>query len=248
MNKSQDWLSLRQMRCECIMGILNAERSRVQPVEVWISARLDTRGAARSARLADTIDYARLLGEVRFILCEGRFQLLESAAEAIAAWIVAPATPDLTRASIEEVEVRLSKPEALDGVAVPEIRIRRLRGDLPMVTEVKTFGWVDIIFEAPECGVYRERLAPGAILPTHIHRVLEEAELILGDGLLLQGKVVSAGDARRWARGFPHRYENPTAGALSFLCIDRPRFRHDDEIVVDVPVAALELPPAERFF
>ena len=178
----------------------------------------------------------------------GRFLLLESAAEALAAWLLLPASGDVPRPPIEEVEVRLAKPRALEGRAVPEVMIRRRRGDLATPVEVKTFGFVDVVFECPECGVYRERLAPGGVVTTHVHHHLDEMELTLGSGLVLQGGPVAAGQAHAWPRGFPHRRENPTAGEQSFLCVDRPKFIHSDEVEVDVAVAKLVRTPPEAFF
>jgi dihydroneopterin aldolase len=96
--------------------------------------------------------------------------------------------------------------------------------------------------------VYRERISPRTVLPTHVHHHLDESELVLGDGLLLQGAPVTAGLAHTWPRGFPHRYENVTDLEQSFLCIDRPAFIPSDEVEVDVPVDKLTRTEAVRFF
>lgn len=243
-----DQLALRGMRFDCIIGVLDHERLAPQPVELDVVLHFDVRRAAREGRMAHTIDYGRLYGELRFILVAARFLLLESAAEAVAAWLVAPPSLDVPRPQVEEVEVRLAKPRALDGRAVPEITIRRRRSEARPVVEVKSFGYVDVIFESPECGVYRERISPRSLLPTHVHHHLDEMELTLGDGLLLQGAPVAAGSAHAWPRLHPHRWENPTDVEQSFLCVDRPKFIHDDEIEVDVPLADLVRTTPETFF
>jgi dihydroneopterin aldolase len=177
-----------------------------------------------------------------------RADALSLAAEAVAAWILAPPSADVPRPQVEEVDVRLSKLVALSGAAVPTLEIHRLRDDFPMKTEHKSFGFVDIVFETKECGVYRERIHPKTILPTHVHQHLDESELVLGSGFLLQGQRVEAGLAHTWPRGFPHRYENTTDIEQSFLCIDRPAFIPTDEVEVDVPVAQLTRPEPVRFF
>lgn len=246
--RSLDKLSLRGMRFDCIVGLFDFERNTPQPVELDITLHFDTREAARIGRLAHTVDYARVLGELRFIMTAGRFRLLESAAEGIAAWLLAPPSADVPRPQVQVAEVSLSKLVALSGAAVPTLEIRRDRADYSMVTETKSFGFVDVIFETKECGVYRERIAPHTVLPTHVHHYLDESELVLGDGLLLQNKPVSAGLAHSWPRGFPHRYENPTDIEQSFLCIDRPAFIPTDEVEVDVPLDALTRTEALRFF
>ncbi|MDX2012148.1 MAG: dihydroneopterin aldolase [Myxococcaceae bacterium] len=243
-----DRLSLRGMRFDCIVGLFDFERNTPQPVELDVTLHFDTRAAARHGKLADTVDYSRLLGELRFILVAGRFRLLESAAEAVAAWLLAPPSQDALRPQVEKVDVCLSKLVALSGAAVPTLEIHRTRADFQMTTETKHFGFVDIIFETRECGVYRERIYPKTVLPTHVHHHLDESELVLGDGLLLQGQPAIPGVAHTWPRGFPHRYENITDREQSFLCIDRPAFIPTDEVEVDVPIEKLTRTEPVRFF
>ncbi len=248
MSRQLDRLSLRGMRFDCIVGLFDYERNTPQPVELDVTLHFDTREAARNGRLVQTVDYARLLGELRFILMASRFRLLESAAEAVAAWVLAVPSADVPRPPVEEVDVRISKLVALSGAAVPTLEIRRKRADFPLKSEVKSFGHVDVVFETRECGVYRERISPKTVLPTHVHHHLDESELVLGTGFLLQGEPVAAGLAHTWPRGFPHRYENTTDIEQSFLCIDRPAFIPTDEVEVDVPVSALTRPEAVRYF
>jgi len=246
--KHYDRLALRGMRFDCIIGLCDHERVEPQPVELDVVLHFHMRRAAHEGRIAHTIDYARVVGELRFILVAARFLLLESAAEALAAWLLMPPSLDVPRPQVEEVEVRLAKPRALGGRAVPEITVRRQRSDFPPNLETKTFGFVDVIFESPECGVYRERVSPRTVLPTHVHRHIDEMELALGGGLLLQGAPVAAGVAHEWPRDHAHRWENPTDVEQSFLCVDRPKFIHTDEIEVDVPVHELVRTSPETFF
>ena len=183
--KKLDRLSLRGMRFDCIVGVFDFERNTPQPVELDVTLHLDTREAGRLGKLIHTVDYARLLGELRFILGSCRFRLLESAVEAVSAWLLAPSSPDVPRPRIDAVDVRLSKLVALSGAAVPTLEVHRSQGDFSVVTESKSFGFVDVIFETRECGVYRERITPKTVLPTHVHYHMEESELILGQGLSL---------------------------------------------------------------
>ncbi|MBL8935866.1 MAG: dihydroneopterin aldolase [Archangium sp.] len=243
-----DRLSLRGMRFDCIVGLFDFERNTPQPVELDVTLHFDTRDAAKHGRLAATVDYSHLLGELRFILVAGRFRLLESAAEAVAAWLLTAPSQDVPRPQVERVDVKLSKLVALSGAAVPTLEIQRTRADFHPVTEKKSFGFVDVIFETKECGVYRERIAPRTVLPTHIHHHLDESELVLGDGLLLQGTPVTPGTAHTWPKGFAHRYENVTDIEQSFMCIDRPAFIPTDELEVDIPVEKLTRTEPTRFF
>jgi FolB domain-containing protein len=247
-SRTLDRLSLRAMRFDCIVGLFGHERNMPQPIELDVTLHFDFRDAAKNSKLVQTLDYARVLGELRFIMVAARFRLLESAVEAAAAWLLLPPSADVPRPQVERVDVKLTKLVALSGAALPTVEISRDRSDYAYVTETKSFGFVDIVFETKECGLYRERIHSKTVLPTHVHYHLDESELVLGEGLLLQNAPVVAGTAHTWPRGFPHRYENPTEIEQSFLCIDRPAFIPNDEVEVEVALESLACTEPTRFF
>jgi dihydroneopterin aldolase len=244
-SESSDTLRIDGLRVDCIVGVYPHERDRPQPLVVDLALSLDTRPAVRGGGLKKSIDYARLSAEIRFLLEGCRFLLLETAAEAIARYVLAPATPDRPHAYVDACSVRLTKPEALGG-ARASLEVHRRASDMRYTHEEKPFGTVDILAETSECGIYRLRIAPGRTIPTHVHRTMEETELVLGSGLLLQGAPVAPGTAFAWPREFPHRYDNKTAIEQSILCIDRPRFIPDDEI--EVGEVALAPAVGERLY
>ena len=234
-----DRLSLSGLSVDCIVGVYPTERDEPQPLGVDLALYLDTRAAARDAKLNATVDYARLWGEVRFLLQASRFLLLESAAEAVARYILAPPTLDVPHGAIPEVTVRLSKPRALAGAGMPTLEIHRRASDYAYEVETKAFGQVDIIFATKGCGIYREHVRAGSAIPTHVHKHMDESELVLGTGLLVQGKPAVSGTARHWPRAFPHRWDNPTERTQTVLCVDRPAFIPTDEVEVAIAPEAL---------
>lgn len=242
-----DVISLQAMTVDCIVGIYGDERNRTQPLTVQLELFLDTRPAS-SAGITGTVDYARLAGEVRFLLESCRFKLLETAAEALARYILAPPTEDAPRAKVHAVTVQLTKPDALPGHAVPSLRIHRRFGDSSYPVETKGFGQVDVVHEGNGYGIYRLRVRPGGFIPTHLHKVMEEHELILGSGLLLQGKPVRRGTAFHWPKNFPHRYDNPTQSEQTILCVDSPAFIPSDEVEVAPPASGLEAVTGENYY
>src|SRR5690606_14613486 len=180
---------------DCVVGVYPSERTHPQPLLVDLALHFDARPAARGGGLAASIDYARLAGEVRFLLAACRFYLLETAAEALARYLLAPPTEDVPRARVEAVSIRLSKPRALAGSAIASLQIQREAGEMDYPQEVKDFGRVDRIFEDAACGIYRLRVAPGCRIPIHVHRKMDESELVRGSGRYLQGRPVSPGRA-----------------------------------------------------
>ena len=248
----RDVLRLQNLVVDCIVGLYPTERLRPQPLTVDVALHLDTRRAGTGAGLSGTVDYARLAGELTFLLTSCQFLLIETAAEALCRYVLAPPTEDAPRASIEAVTLKLGKPEALAdiggagragvsavseaggptivSVARPSLEVHRTAGEMRYTVEDKPFGQVDVIHETRACGIYRLRIRPGGTIPAHAHHHTDEAEMVLGPGLLLQGRPVAAGTAHRWPRNVSHRYDNPSAIAQTVLCVDRPAFDPADEV------------------
>lgn len=234
-----DVIELRGLTVDCIVGVYNRERVAAQPLRLDVALFLDTRGAAVGGRLAHTVHYGRLLGELRFLLEACRFELLESAAEAVCRYLLVPPTEDGQRAQVRAATVRVTKPQALAGRAVPSLQIHRAAEEMLYEQEQKPFGRVDIVHEGAGYGIYRLRVKPGGTIPTHVHPKMEESELVLGGGLLLQGRPVARGQAFHWPQGFAHRYDNPTHTEQTVLCVDRPRFIASEEVEVEEPAGGL---------
>lgn len=244
-----DIIQLRGLEVPCIIGCYSRERLQPQPLVVDICLRMPpSLSPDTPCALENTFDYARLAGVVRFVLQRGRFVLLESAALALSRVILAPPTPDAPSLRPVSTTVCLAKPRALGGNGVPSVTVTRRAADMGYRHEHKPFGRVDILHEQPDVGVYRLCVAPGRCIETHVHRVLQEDELILGPGLLLQGQPVVPGLGFAWPHEHPHRYDNPSDVEQSILCIDRPAFFEADEIATPTPEHGLQTVPGERFF
>ena len=242
-----DVISIRALPIRCIVGVYPRERDFPQPLVVDVDLWLDTRAAAKSETLAATLDYGRAAGELRFLLESCRFRLLETAADALARWLLAPATADRPRPPVERVRVKLTKPSALGDGALASLEIVREAGEVALEHEAKAYGTVDVIHVARDCGIYRLRIAPGASIGTHVHRLMDEHELVLGDRLLLQRRPVASGTAHHWPKDHAHRYDNPADVEQSVLCVDRPAFLPADQIDVVDPAGGLVLPASTSY-
>ena len=218
---------------ECIVGLYEHERERPQRLVVEVTMAVQTEEAANADRLIGTVDYEWVSTQIAFILKLGRFRLLETAALTICRALLLPPVDGESRGQISAVELALRKPSALGGRGVPVLRIARSANAIHVVQEAKPFGSVDIIHETKDVGFYRLNVSPGREIDLHMHRQMDEAELVLSTGLRCQGAVALAGTVRQWPIGLPHFYENPTAVTQSLLCIDRPPFIETDEIPVD---------------
>lgn len=228
-----DLVRIEALKVDCVVGVYPQERDVLQPLCVDLDLWLDTRAAAVKESLRLSIDYAAIAGHVAFLLKNCRFRMIETAAHVLACYLLAPPALGERRAQIMRVRIRLTKPQALGGAAVPSIEIERDASEVTVETEHSIFGIVDIIHETRDAGIYRLNVAPHSKIPLHVHRVMQESELVLTDGLLCQGEPAAAGSVRRWPSNAPHHYDNPTDRYQTILCVDSPPFVQDDEIEVD---------------
>jgi dihydroneopterin aldolase len=230
-----DSVRIAGIEVDCVVGVYPEERRRTQPLRLDVLLELDTRAAAESEDIACTVDYEALAAQCAFICRAGRFHLLETAAHVLARYLMLPrpGVPSGPGASpVQAVQVSLTKPWALGGRAVPTVTVSRGPSDAAHIVETRPFGLVQVVQETVEAGIYRLDIEPGCSIPNHVHRVMDEVEMVLGDGLLCQGQSAVRGSVRQWPLDFAHTYHNPTQSTCSVLCVDRPRFREDDEIVV----------------
>lgn len=238
-----DVLRIEELMVDCVVGVYPHERNAPQPLRVDVEMRLQTETSAVKESLRATIDYAAAASQLAFLLRSCRFHLLETAGHVLARYLLAPAAPDERRAQVDSVVVRLTKPGALQGLAVPSLEIERAAAWCDVEVESKSFGTVDVIYETKGAGIYRLNVAPGKSIPLHMHQRMRESEMVLGEDLWCQGQPCAAGTVHRWPKGAAHTYMNPSDRHQTILCVDLPRFIPEDEIEVageptDVPAEA----------
>ncbi|WP_019874996.1 dihydroneopterin aldolase [Sporichthya polymorpha] len=115
-----DRIALRGLRGFGRHGVLASERANGQPFLIDVELGVDTRRAAKSDDLSDTVDYAGLADRV-VALVEGEpVNLIETLAERIAAMC-------LEDSGVEQVQITVHKPEAPVSVAFEDVSVTIMR-------------------------------------------------------------------------------------------------------------------------
>lgn len=115
-----DRVALRGLRGYGRHGVLPAERIHGQAFLVDVELGLDTRAAAGSDDLADTVDYGVLADDVVALVEGSPVNLIETLAERIA-------TLCLAQPAVENVQVTVHKPSAPVSVPFDDVSVTIFR-------------------------------------------------------------------------------------------------------------------------
>ena len=175
----------------------------------------------------------RLKCEVLFLIENITLQEIESLSVLLKRYLLSDGTRlnIAGREDILQIKGLLSL-QKNEGKSVQQISFVGQCEEINLAVEENTFGKVDVVFENEHCGLYRLRLAPFTKIPVHMHKKMLESELVASDGLNLQGKHVKSGTSIKWPLGFPHRYLNLGEHEQLIICIDKPAFNPEDEILL----------------
>ena len=120
-DQGHDCTFVRDLMVSAIIGIHPHERLTPQPVRISFELDGDIRAAARSDDITAALDYQRAASQVSELTANGKFLLVETLAERIAALLLHgfPAA--------HAVRVQVEKPEALPNAGAVGVRIERRR-------------------------------------------------------------------------------------------------------------------------
>jgi 7,8-dihydroneopterin aldolase/epimerase/oxygenase len=82
-------VSIRDLRVATVIGVYDWERETEQDLVFAVDMAADTGRAAASDDIKDALDYSAVAGTVKAVVIEGRFQLIETAAERVAQRLIA---------------------------------------------------------------------------------------------------------------------------------------------------------------
>ncbi len=111
-------ISLQEMPCLCIIGILPEERRTQQPVFVSVVMAGDFSKVATEGRLEDGVDYSQVQSDLAVLLKQIKFRLVETAVYGLCQWVL------WRYPRVDMVQVSLKKPMALKGQGIPQASLK----------------------------------------------------------------------------------------------------------------------------
>jgi 7,8-dihydroneopterin aldolase/epimerase/oxygenase len=103
-----DTVSIRDLRVSAVIGVYDWEREIEQTLIFSVDMAADVSKAAKNDDIRDALDYSAVAQAVKAVVTEGRFQLIETAAEAVAQRLI-------TGHGLEWVRVEVVKPIPSEG-------------------------------------------------------------------------------------------------------------------------------------
>ena len=114
-------IGITALQVECIVGIYPHERANVQTVILDIELDSDFEPAATSDTIGDAVDYDQVTARTTELIQTGKFQLIETMAERVAAMLL-----DRLPA-VSNVRLSIRKPAAVPAAAASFVRVERRR-------------------------------------------------------------------------------------------------------------------------
>lgn len=223
----RDRVFIHDLRVDCIVGVLEHERHRPQPLFLDVELGLDVAEAAYAGRITATCDYTRVADELGAMLEFRRYRLLEMAAEELCAMLIG------VHPMLDDVRLRIRKPHALAGRAHEAgVELHRQARELPRTREQSDFGEVEILHQTRDAGLYLLHIEPGREIPAHYHRVMRELEWLVDGEIERDGERLRGFSPVMWRKHRVHRYVNVGSRRATLFCCDSPPFLREDEIVV----------------
>ena len=176
-----DEICLENLEVRCIVGIFPRERVEPQPLTLRIKLFLDCRRAARESSLSYSVDYGVMAQDVALLLQSSQFKLLETAAEAVAYYLLNWSSLEPEKVDIKAVQVSIEKPKALTGQTFPRVTVLRRKQE---VLWQATAGF-HLIYNNVDTVIMKTRLEPGAAMQLRNYDGAYVCDVPLGDGFTI---------------------------------------------------------------
>jgi len=114
-----DYVSVRDLSVAAVIGVHPWEREIEQTLLISVEMAANVRAAAASDDLADALDYSAVAATIAAVLREGKFRLIETAAERIAGRLLADFPLSWLRLELRKPITSAPAPDATSVTTAP---------------------------------------------------------------------------------------------------------------------------------
>ncbi len=114
-----DYVSVRDLSVAAVIGVHPWEREIEQTLLISVEMAANVRAAAASDDLADALDYSAVAATIAAVLREGKFRLIETAAERIAGRLLADFPLSWLRLDLRKPITSAPAPDATSVTTAP---------------------------------------------------------------------------------------------------------------------------------
>jgi dihydroneopterin aldolase len=209
-----DHVRIDDLMIDCIVGVRPRERKRRQPVRLDVSLGLDVSRAARSGRIAHTVDYSRVADQIALLLRFREYRLIEMATEELCAMLFG------LHPVLETVAIRLEKPAALHGRArTASVEVERDRSRFASSTVTESWGRREVLLETQEAELSLFHVQAGARIGPDDEPRRRRVEWLAEERIEHCGSPLAPFTPLLWPEGRADEYVNPgTDAATLFSC------------------------------
>jgi len=119
---NRDKIIIKDLEIECVVGVRKLERKEKQKIFVTVEIYTDTKRTAKSSSIKDTINYSSIIKNIKKLIINKKYLLLETMAEDIAKMI-------LRGKRANNVKVLIKKPKAVGKGKYAAVEIGRGQND-----------------------------------------------------------------------------------------------------------------------
>jgi dihydroneopterin aldolase len=209
-----DHVRIDGLTIDCIVGVRPRERKRRQPVRLDVSLGLDVSRAARSGRIAHTVDYSRVADQIALLLRFREYRLIEMATEELSAMLFG------LYPVLETVAIRLEKPAALHGRArTASVEVERDRSRFTSSTVTESWGRREVLLETQEAELSLFHMQAGGRIGPDPEPRRRRVEWLAEGRVERCGSLLAPFTPLLWPEGRADEYVNlGTDAATLFSC------------------------------
>lgn len=158
-------IGIKNLHLNCVIGCPGWERHEPQRLIVDVTLELDSTANWLDEDLSKTCCYGQVQRITRFILENGRFYLLENAAEFLTRYFLLPPPSGSQKPHVRKAGICLVKPDILPGETDVVVSLLQERQAVTFTSQIQPWGILEGVAQNQHASLERLVVDPGQGIP-----------------------------------------------------------------------------------